>query len=90
MAGAYILNPQVRTQVLQRANGKCEFGPTPFQNLSGETYLETHHVISLSEQGADKLTNVTPLCPNHHREAHFRQKWATLQNEFLQIIQKLG
>jgi 5-methylcytosine-specific restriction protein A len=30
-------------------------------------YLETHHVISLSEQGPGKVTNVIALCPNDHR-----------------------
>ncbi|GGE95416.1 HNH endonuclease [Sphingomonas prati] len=87
MAGAYIRNPEVRTQVLRRANGKCEYGGcTPFKNLNGQIYLETHHVISLSEQGIDRLTNVIALCANHHREAHFGQDWQILQDKFLTII----
>jgi 5-methylcytosine-specific restriction protein A len=36
----------------------------------GKVFLETHHVIPLSEGGGDTEGNVVALCPNHHREAH--------------------
>ena len=64
-------DPDVRKEVLRRAEGKCEMCRQPgFQMHSGEVYLETHHVIPLCEQGADHTLNVVALCPNDHREAH--------------------
>jgi 5-methylcytosine-specific restriction enzyme A len=67
---AFIRNPDVRRRVLQRANGKCEWCTKPGFITSDGRYLETHHVIPLSESGSDTESNVVALCPNHHREAH--------------------
>ena len=89
MAGSYVRDSRVRNDVLARANGACEFcGETGFPKMDGMAYLETHHVISLSEQGADTVTNVIALCANHHRQAHFGEIWISLQNKFLEILKK--
>ena len=91
MAGTYVRDPSVRTAVLNRASGKCEFcGEEGFKTKGGAKFLESHHIISLSEQGADKLTNVIALCPNHHRRAHFGEDWENLQKEFLKILRDLA
>ncbi|QJB68279.1 HNH endonuclease [Parasphingorhabdus halotolerans] len=91
MAGSYVRDQEVRKQVLKRANGVCEYGGcVTFKKENGHTYLEAHHVISLSEQGVDKHSNVIALCPNHHREAHFGEKWQMLQDEFIQMLKKLA
>lgn len=93
MAGSYTRDPMVRRLVLKRAKGNCEYGfnrslgsCTTFLKSDGKPYLETHHIIKLSEQGRDTPLNVIGLCANHHREAHFGQNWKALQDEFLQII----
>ena len=68
----YSRSSLIRKQVLERANGHCEFcGMDGFTTSSGKIYLETHHIVPLSEFGADSTSNVIALCPNHHREAHF-------------------
>jgi 5-methylcytosine-specific restriction protein A len=68
---AFDRNPVVRKNVLIRANGKCEWcGESGFLMADKRIYLETHHVIPLSEEGSDVESNVAALCPNHHREAH--------------------
>jgi 5-methylcytosine-specific restriction protein A len=68
---AFVRNPDVRRRVLLRANGKCEWCAEPgFIMVDGRLYLETHHVIPLSEGGHDTESNVVAVCPNHHREAH--------------------
>jgi hypothetical protein len=68
---AFIRSSIVRSNVLLRAKGKCEWcGESGFVMKDGKIYLETHHVIPLSEEGLDFEKNVTALCPNHHREAH--------------------
>lgn len=78
---------KVRNYVLKRANGKCEYcGVLGFELNNGERFLETHHIISLANQGPDTYTNVIALCPNHHREAHFGKNAEYLENEFVQII----
>jgi hypothetical protein len=90
MAGSYVRDPEIRRQVIERAKGRCEYGScSTFRKANGQSYLEAHHVISLSEQGADKFSNVIALCPNHHREAHFGERWQTLQDEFLEILKGL-
>jgi hypothetical protein len=87
MAGVYVRDPQVRTIVLQRAKGRCEFcGTLGFQSRAGPPYLESHHVISLAEQGPDKVSNVIALCPNDHRRAHFGADWEAMQAKFLEFL----
>jgi 5-methylcytosine-specific restriction protein A len=67
----FIRDPAVRQAVLYRAAGRCEYcGETGFRMTDGSIYLESHHVIPLSEGGPDTTSNVVALCPNHHREAH--------------------
>jgi predicted HNH restriction endonuclease len=69
---------------LIRAKGKCEFcGEPGFMTTSGRRYLETHHVIFLANEGADKLTNVIALCPNDHREAHLGKRRAAIETEMI-------
>ncbi len=62
---------KVRDAALTRAAGKCELCHEPgFRMAGGGIYLETHHVVPLSEKGGDHERNVVALCPNDHREAH--------------------
>lgn len=69
---AFPRDPEVRRQALERAEGKCEYcNQSGFVMPDGRIYLESHHVIPLSEGGADSIMNVAALCPNHHREAHY-------------------
>lgn len=61
----------VRDNVLRRAGGHCEWcGKPGFKTVAGAVYLETHHVIPLSDDGPDHETNVLALCPDDHRRAH--------------------
>jgi len=72
---SYPRDTRVRDAVLKRAKGKCEFcGELGFMKPDGTRYLESHHVIDLARDGADRLTNVIALCPNDHREAHFGER----------------
>ena len=89
MSGSYVRDAKVREQVLTRANGVCEECNAPgFLKKDGKPYLETHHVISLSEQGPDKPHNVIALCANDHRRAHFGQDWKEMQDRFLEKLSK--
>lgn len=78
----------VRRRVLNRAAGKCEYcGAIGFLTHDGRTYLETHHVIPLSEDGLDSTKNVIALCSDHHRQAHHGY-----EREFMRkaMLDKLG
>jgi 5-methylcytosine-specific restriction protein A len=75
---------EVRKKVLSRANGKCEWCETPgFVTSDGKIYLETHHIIPLSENGLDRVSNVVALCANHHREAHHGKNKAVVRETLL-------
>ncbi len=70
----YIRNADVVAEVLENADGICEYckSDAPFKkDFDGSAYLEVHHVIPLSENGPDTVKNCVALCPNCHRHAHF-------------------
>lgn len=56
----------------RRAKGICQLceKPAPFNDKNGNPYLECHHIIWLSEGGADELRNTVALCPNCHKKMH--------------------
>lgn len=69
---AFVRSQEVRQRVLCRAAGICECCGAPgFITSTGAIFLETHHVIPLSENGFDVEWNVVAICPNDHRRAHF-------------------
>lgn len=54
------------------ADGICQLcdNPAPFKRPNGEPYLESHHIIWLSDGGEDTVENTVALCPNCHRKMH--------------------
>ena len=86
---AFVRSPIVRSNVLSRANGKCEWcGELGFKMADGRIYLETHHVVALSENGSDTESNVAALCPNHHREAHHGEKKNEMRKKLLEHLKQ--
>lgn len=74
VAHVFKRNPDVIVEVLNRANGVCGscHQKAPFTRASdGSPYLEVHHIIPLSENGEDTVSNAEALCPNCHRKMHF-------------------
>lgn len=87
---SYERNPECRRAVLLRSNGLCEYCGMPgFIKLNGNTYLETHHIVPLAENGHDHPSNMIALCPNDHREAHYGKNQAELRELFLAVAQLL-
>lgn len=85
----YVRDPFVRAAVMQRAHGACEFcGELGFKRADGSRYLECHHIIALSDDGQDRLTNVIALCPGHHREAHFGENSAEMEKRMVAIVRE--
>ena len=56
----------------RRAQGVCELceQSAPFRKKDGKPYLESHHIVWLSEGGGDSISNTVALCPNCHRKMH--------------------
>lgn len=85
----YRRDPLVRSQVERRANGRCEHcGERGFQRADGSLYVETHHVIALANDGADRMSNVIGLCANHHRQAHFGKDRDALEKAFIETLSR--
>lgn len=83
----FVRNAEIRSAALLRAAGRCEYcGVSGFRTAAGSTYLESHHVLPLSEDGRDESTNVIALCANHHREAHHGCHRAVLRTAFQEIL----
>lgn len=71
---AFIRNPDVAAEVLERARGQCEAcgKAAPFLRATDATpYLEVHHKVRLADGGADTVNNAIALCRNCHRRAHY-------------------
>ena len=62
----------VNAYTKRRASGICDLcdKPAPFNKKNGEPYLESHHIIWLSNGGEDSIKNTVALCPNCHRKMH--------------------
>jgi 5-methylcytosine-specific restriction protein A len=53
---------------------------------NGGVYLETHHIIPLSEGGPDTFENVIALTADAHRQAHFGVDRDELRARCLEIV----
>ena len=68
----FVRDAYIAEYAKRRAEGHCQLchQPAPFKDSSGEPYLEAHHIVWLSEGGADSIENTVALCPNCHRKMH--------------------
>jgi 5-methylcytosine-specific restriction enzyme A len=86
----YRRDDAVRQHVLKRASGRCEHcGAQGFELPGGSYYVEAHHVISLADQGPDRVNNVIALCAHHHREAHYGRGAESLEASFTKKLHQL-
>ena len=87
----YRRDPKVRAKVLEIANGHCECcGEEGFLTESGQRYLETHHVVSVSERGPDTASNIVAVCPTCHRKAHFSADHIEVERRMSEAIYRRG
>jgi len=42
-----------------------------FKKKNNEYYIETHHISFKSSVGSLGISNLLPVCPNHHRQIHY-------------------
>ena len=69
----YARDVYVAEYTKERANGICQLcgNPAPFIDKDGKPYLESHHIVWLSDGGSDTIDNTAALCPNCHRKMHY-------------------
>lgn len=68
----YSRDPYVAEYAKRMANGTCQLclREAPFKDKKGNPYLESHHIVWLSQGGSDTIDNTIALCPNCHRKMH--------------------
>lgn len=68
----YNRSPYIAEYAKRRANGICQLcgKEAPFIDKDGKPYLESHHIVWMSEGGEDSIDNTVALCPNCHRRMH--------------------
>ncbi|TCN21084.1 HNH endonuclease [Mesobacillus foraminis] len=75
----YIERGSIAQEYKRRTGFKCQvcealgLNPYSFKKPNGEYYIETHHVIPVSELQAGSLSvdNLITVCANHHRQLHY-------------------
>lgn len=87
---AYERNPYVTELTKRRASGICALcqQPAPFKDKKGTPFLETHHIVWLSEGGEDTIENTVALCPNCHRKMHILNLESDLKSLRKQVYGK--
>lgn len=86
----YLRDPAIRSQALLRASGVCELcREEGFKTHDGRIYLESHHVIPLSEDGPDTVKNVVAICANCHKKAHLSSDRAIIKNQLINLLEKI-
>ena len=90
MSNVFYRSPWVRAWSIQRAGCTCELceGNAPFLRQSGRPYLESHHVVPLSEGGGDTPENTAAVCPNCHRELHHGRDRTTKREKLRSIVSR--
>lgn len=84
----YVRDRYVSDYAKQRAQGICQLCgmAAPFKDQDGKPYLESHHVIWLSNGGEDSIENTVALCPNCHRKMHV----LNLESDVKKLLQALS
>lgn len=85
-------DPTVAAYIHHIANGTCEScrQKAPFVKANGLPFLEIHHVVPLSQGGADKECNVVAVCPNCHRALHLAEDAKNRTNMLYVSIERLS
>ena len=84
----YERNVFISQYAKRKANGICQLcgKPAPFLDNRGNPYLESHHIVWLSEGGTDTIYNVVALCPNCHKKMHI----LNLQSDVKKLKSKIN
>lgn len=68
---------EISREIKKAYNYKCCIcdalgqNPLSFLKTSGDYYIETHHIESVSKGGLLGISNLITVCANHHRQFHY-------------------
>lgn len=87
----YTRDPKVKAWVLSNSKGICECcnNSAPFIKENNLPYLEAHHLVPLSENGSDTISNVVAVCPNCHMELHYGKSKLQIKTKIINEIDRL-
>ena len=81
----------VSKYVQERALGYCEVcgRGAPFETISGQPYLESHHITQLADDGPDAPKDVVAACPTCHRRIHHGSDGAAINKAAHERIRRV-
>lgn len=87
----YNRSNKIKQDTLERANGICELcnEEAPFFTKERKPFLEVHHIIALSNEGVDDMSNTVALCPNCHRKMHYGDLSRTEEEKIFEKLIKV-
>jgi 5-methylcytosine-specific restriction endonuclease McrA len=86
----YLRDPKVVAWVVEAADHTCEVcGARGFATISGECYIEVHHLVPLAEGGPDTVSNTVAVCAGCHRELHYGAKRQVLADNLYGALPRL-
>ena len=62
----------LRHAVYMRDGGQCTFRNDKGERCASRRWIDTHHIVGISEGGTNAIENLTTLCSSHHRLIHWR------------------
>lgn len=85
----YDRDPAIIAFARRRSGYKCEVPGCEYEGFvkdDGGQYIETHHIVPLSEKGEDSAHNVAAVCPNCHSALHYSIDRKKLSRKLMQAV----
>jgi len=73
-SGVFRRDPLLTELLKEYFDFKCIFCSSSIERDEGNPYIESHHIIHLSDSGLDTADNIAIVCPNCHKTFHFGKK----------------
>lgn len=64
----------IKHQVYLRDGGRCTQANPDGKRCGRRRWIEIHHILPVSEGGANELSNLATLCSAHHRFVHAKER----------------
>jgi predicted HNH restriction endonuclease len=87
----YNRDPAIIAFVRRRSQYRCEVSECEYEGFvkdDGKRYIQTHHIVPLSEKGEDSPHNVAAVCPNCHSALHYSRDRKKLSRNLMQVVKE--